>query len=81
MAREGFAIDREPLLCISTSFGCFDGDKLYLDWDLATPAACASDLATAGLVPLYPDAPKVYRKRPSERAALEADVVRVSGTQ
>ncbi len=34
VARAGFAVEREPLLCISTSFGCFDGDKLYLEWDL-----------------------------------------------
>ncbi len=61
VAREGFAIDREPLLCISTSFGCFDGDKLYLDWDLAHPAESAARVAKHGLRPLYPEAPPVYR--------------------
>lgn len=81
VAREGYAIDREPLLCISTSFGCFDGDKLYLDWDLSERAESAQALAATALVPLYPDAPTVYRKRLPERAAVEAEVVRASGTQ
>ncbi|MEM6786939.1 MAG: metallophosphoesterase [Myxococcota bacterium] len=61
VAREGFAIDREPLLCLSTSFGCYDGDKLYLDWDLTTPVASASELARRGLRPLCPEASPVYR--------------------
>jgi hypothetical protein len=62
VVREGFAIDREPLLCLSSSFGCFDGDKLYLDWDLAEPATSAHDVAERGLKPLYPDSERVYRK-------------------
>ena len=41
VARGGYAVEREPLLCVSTSFGCFDGDKLYLEWDLAEPAESA----------------------------------------
>ena len=45
VARGGFAIDREPLLCVSTSFGCYDGDKLYLEWALAEPVKTAADLA------------------------------------
>ncbi|WP_245677675.1 metallophosphoesterase [Chondromyces crocatus] len=61
VARNGYAIDREPLLCISTSFGCFDGDKLYLEWDLDEPADSAADVARRGLRPLYPAAPPVYR--------------------
>ncbi|MBK8252452.1 MAG: metallophosphoesterase [Polyangiaceae bacterium] len=61
VARQGFAIDREPLLCVSTSFGCFDGDKLYLDWDLSEPVTSARDLARDGLHPLHPEAPPVYR--------------------
>lgn len=62
VARAGYAIDREPLLCISTSFGCFDGDKLYLEWDLATPAKNAADVAQRGLFPLHPGATPVYRE-------------------
>jgi len=81
VAREGYAIDREPLLCISTSFGCFDGDKLYLDWDLSARAESAEELAHAALHPLYPDAPAVYRKRRPERPAVDAEVVRASRTQ
>ena len=61
VAREGFAIDREPLLCLSTSFGCIDGDKLYLSWDLAEPIGSAADVAARGLWPLWPDAAPVYR--------------------
>ncbi len=70
VVRRGWAIDREPLLCISTSFGCFDGDKLYLQWDLSEPAPSASELAQRGLRPLYPEAKPVYRE-PYD--ALEAE--------
>jgi hypothetical protein len=62
VARAGFAIDREPLLCVSTSFGCYDGDKLYLEWDLAEPATTASEVAARGLRPLYPSSPPIYRE-------------------
>jgi hypothetical protein len=62
VAREGYAIDREPLLCVSTSFGCFDGDKLYLEWDLGARAESAAHLAEAGLKPLCPEAAPVYRR-------------------
>jgi len=61
VARTGFAVDREPLLCISTSFGCFDGDKLYLEWDLAVPALDAYEVAQQGLRLLHPEAPAVHR--------------------
>jgi hypothetical protein len=61
VARWGYAIDREPLLCVSTSFGCFDGDKLYLEWNLAERATTALDVARQGLRPLYPDATPVHR--------------------
>lgn len=64
VARDGYAIDREPLLCISTSFGCYDGDKLYLDWDLARRAESAQDAAKQGLVPLHAGAPTVFRSVP-----------------
>jgi hypothetical protein len=60
VARTGDAIEREPLLCISTSFGCYDGDKLYLEWDLSEPAASAADAAWRGLRSLYPEAPRVH---------------------
>ena len=61
VARGGFAVEREPLLCISTSFGCFDGDKLYLEWDLAEPAESARQTAKRGLKVLHPEAPPVHR--------------------
>jgi Calcineurin-like phosphoesterase len=61
VAREGYVIDREPLLCVSTSFGCYDGDKVYLDWDLTQKARNAAHLAQRGLRPLWPDAEPVYR--------------------
>jgi hypothetical protein len=59
--REGHLVEHEPLLCLSTSFGCFDGDKVYLEWDLAEPATSAAQVARTGLRPLYPDAPRRYR--------------------
>ena len=61
VARSGFAVEREPLLCVSTSFGCFDGDKLYLEWDLAEPAESARLTAKRGLKVLHPGAPPVHR--------------------
>lgn len=61
VAHRGYAIDREPLLCVSTSFGCHDGDKLYLSWDLSVRAESARHVAEVGLRPLYPDAPPVHR--------------------
>jgi hypothetical protein len=61
VARSGYAVEREPLLCISTSFGCYDGDKLYLDWDLADPAPSALEVAKRGLRVLHPKASPVHR--------------------
>jgi hypothetical protein len=61
VARGGFAVEREPLLCVSTSFGCFDGDKLYLEWDLSEPAESARQVAKKGLKQLHPEAPPVHR--------------------
>jgi hypothetical protein len=61
VAPAGYAIDREPMLCVSTSFGCFDGDKSVLVWDLAERATTAHEVARRGLRPLYPDAPPVHR--------------------
>ncbi|MBK6517014.1 MAG: metallophosphoesterase [Polyangiaceae bacterium] len=62
VAHTGYAIDREPLLCISSSFGCFDGDKLYLDWDLSDFAESANEVAERGLRPLYPNATPIHRR-------------------
>ena len=56
VARAGYAIEREPLLCISTSFGCFDGDKLYLEWDLAEPAETAPTSPSAACARCTPSA-------------------------
>ena len=61
VAHRGYAIDREPLLCVSTSFGCHDGDKLYLSWDLSMRAESARHVAEIGLLPLYPEAAPVHR--------------------
>lgn len=61
VARTGFAIDREPMLCVSTSFGCYDGDKLYVEWDLAESAQSAEDVAMKGLRLLHTEAPAVHR--------------------
>jgi hypothetical protein len=63
VAQQGFAIDREPLLCVSTSFGCHDGDKLYLSWDLSRHASGAREVALDGLCPLHPQASPIHRRR------------------
>jgi hypothetical protein len=63
VVREGYAVEREPLLCVSTSFGCFDGDKLDLDWDRSQPVQTARELADSGLKPLYPGREPVFRAR------------------
>jgi hypothetical protein len=55
--REGHLVEHEPLLCVSTSFGCYDRDKVYLEWDLARPAESATHVADTGLRRLYPHAP------------------------
>lgn len=61
VARAGYAIDREPLLCLSTSFGLYDGDKLYMEWDLSEPASSAAQLAAQALHPLHPESTPVFR--------------------
>ena len=61
IVREGHLIEHEPLLCISSGFGCYNGDKVYLEWDLARPAGSAAEVARDGLRRLYPDARPVYR--------------------
>ena len=60
-AGQGHLVEHEPLLCVSTSFGCHDGDKVYLEWDLAVPAVSADDAARTGLRRLYPEVPGRYR--------------------
>jgi hypothetical protein len=59
--REGHLVEHEPLLCVSSSYGCFDGDKVFLRWDLAVPATSAEQVARTGLHRLHPDAPAVHR--------------------
>jgi hypothetical protein len=59
--REGHVVEHEPLLCLSTSFGCHDGDKVFLEWDLAAAAVSADHVARTGLRRLYPDAPPHHR--------------------
>ena len=61
--REGHLVEHEPLLCMSTSFGCHDGDKVYLQWDLAVPAVSADHVARTGLRPVYPHIAGRYRNR------------------
>ncbi len=57
---EGIVIEREPLLRLSTSFGCLDGDKAYIEWDLSERAESAEDVAVRGLRALYPTAEPVH---------------------
>ncbi|MEV4516191.1 metallophosphoesterase [Dactylosporangium sp. NPDC049525] len=59
--REGHLVEHEPLLCVSTSYGCYDGDKVLLEWDLAVPAASAAAVARTGLRPVHPAARPVHR--------------------
>lgn len=60
VVREGFGVDSPAQLCVSSSFGCHDGDKLYVHWDLAEPALSALDVVRRGLRRLWPEAPPVY---------------------
>lgn len=60
VVREGFSVENPSQLCVSSSFGCHDGDKVYLRWDLARPAISALDVARTGLFRLWPGAPPVY---------------------
>jgi hypothetical protein len=61
--REGHLVEHEPLLCISTSFGCHDGDKTYLEWDLGELAESAVAVARDGLRDLHPPRAAPVRKR------------------
>jgi hypothetical protein len=67
VARAGYCVEREPLLCVSTSFGCYDGDKLYFEWDLAEPAEGARQAAQQGLRVLHPEASPVHRELSARR--------------
>ncbi|MDW8251658.1 MAG: hypothetical protein RMJ98_20375, partial [Myxococcales bacterium] len=60
VAREGFVIEEATHLCVSSSFGCYDGDKIYLTWELDDPAISALDVARRGLRRLWPEATPVY---------------------
>lgn len=60
VVREGFASTDPQQLCVSTSFGCFDGDKVYVDWDLSEPATKAADVVARGLKRLWPASPPIY---------------------
>lgn len=68
VVREGHLVEREPLLCVSSSFGCFDGDKMYVEWKLSERAESAEDLVERGLRPLYPDQKPVYREPRSDES-------------
>jgi len=60
VVREGYAVEDPTRICVSSSFGCHDGDKLYVEWDLSGPAISAFDVARRGLRRLWPDAAPVY---------------------
>jgi 3',5'-cyclic AMP phosphodiesterase CpdA len=60
VVREGFVVEEETHLCVSSSFGCHDGDKLYVRWPLSEPAASAADVARRGLRRLWPEATPVH---------------------
>ncbi|MCC6644388.1 MAG: metallophosphoesterase [Polyangiaceae bacterium] len=60
VVREGLAVEDASRVCLSTSFGCHDGDKMVVEWDLSEPAVSAFDVARRGARRLWPDAPIVY---------------------
>jgi Calcineurin-like phosphoesterase len=60
VVREGYAVEHEACLCMSSSFGCYDGDKVYLRWDLSERAPSAEALVRQGLCRLWPEEPPVY---------------------
>lgn len=60
VVREGYAVEHGACLCVSSSFGCYDGDKVYLRWDLAERVPSAEALARRGLCRLWPEEPPVY---------------------
>lgn len=60
VAREGFVVEDTTHLCVSSSFGCHDGDKVYVTWELDEPAISALDVARRGLRRLWPGTSPVY---------------------
>lgn len=55
VVREGYASDSPEQLCVSTSFGCFDENKFYVELDLAARYADARALRPGvELKKLYP---------------------------
>lgn len=60
VAREGFVVEDSTHICVSSSFGCHDGDKVFVTWDLSEPAISALDVARRGLRRLWPEAAPVY---------------------
>jgi hypothetical protein len=60
VVREGFCVESPAQLCVSTSFGCHDGDKVYLRWDLSSPAVSALDVVRRGLFRLWPGASPIH---------------------
>lgn len=60
VVREGFVVEDTTHLCVSSSFGCHDGDKLYIAWDLAEPAVSALDVARRGMRRMWPEAEPVH---------------------
>lgn len=60
VAREGFVVEDATHICVSSSFGCHDGDKVFVTWDLGEPAISALDVARRGLRRLWPEAAPVY---------------------
>jgi hypothetical protein len=54
VVREGFEIIGDEQICVSTSFGCFDRDKVYLRLDLSRRYASVHDLAVGReILPLW----------------------------
>ncbi len=69
IVREGFERVGDEQICVSTSFGCFDRDKVYLRIELGRRYYDVHDLREGHeILPLYPDAAGV----PAARLAAEA---------
>ncbi len=73
VVREGFVVEDTTHLCVSSSFGCHDGDKLYVAWELSEPAISALDVARRGLRRLWPGADPVHLDASLREAGREVD--------